>query len=165
MVWGGGAASYSTQARIDLWDRGLELIAANHMGYGIGRGGITLGYVNQAGVGTIDSYFLLILLEYGVAGFLLFFGLFLVAIWHAGRALLETRVASWETSLLAPLVIALGNWIIIKSVFAQPDNHPLIFAMLGMTSALVWRARQMSLCQSHVPTSESVTQGAPAPAG
>jgi hypothetical protein len=165
MVWGGGAASYSTQARIDQWNRGLELIAANPLGYGIGRGGITLGYVNQAGVGTIDSYFLLILLEYGVAGFLLFFGLFLVGIWHAGRALLETRVASWETSLLAPLVIALGNWIIIKSVFAQPDNHPLIFAMLGMTSALVWRARQMSLCQSHVPPPESIRRAVPAPAG
>ena len=165
MVWGGGAASYSTQARIDQWDRGLELIAANPLGYGIGQGGNILGYVNQAGVGTIDSYFLLILLEYGVTGFLLFFGLFLVGIWQAGRALLEARVTSWETSLLAPLVISLGTWIIIKSVFAQPDNNPLIFAMLGMTSALAWRARQMSLCQSQPSSQLIVRRTVPAHAG
>jgi O-antigen ligase len=124
-----------------------------------------LGFVNQAGVGTIDSYFLLILLEYGVAGFLLFFGLFLVGIWQAGRALLETRVTSWETSLLAPLVIALGTWIIIKSVFAQPDNNPLIFAMLGMTSALAWRARQMALCQSQPLPHDVIRQTVPLHAG
>lgn len=143
MVWGGGAASYSTQARIDQYDRGFELLLANPLGYGIGRGGVTLGYVNQAGVGTIDSYFLVILLEYGIAGFLIFFGLFLVAIWKAARALVAPGPTG-EASLLIPLIIALTNWVIIKSIFAQPDNHPLIFAMLGMMTALIWRVRVQS---------------------
>lgn len=139
MVWGGGAASYSTQARIDQWDRGLDLLAANPLGYGIGRGGITLGYVNQAGQGTIDSYFLLILLEYGVIGFALFFGLFALAVWKGAKAIFDYRPGG-EESLLVPLTIILANWIVIKSIFAQPDNNPIIFAILGMMSALIWRA-------------------------
>ncbi|MCF8708537.1 O-antigen ligase family protein [Rhizorhapis sp. SPR117] len=154
MVWGGGAASYSTQARIEQYDKGFDLILHNPLGYGIGRGGITLGYVNQAGVGTIDSYYLLILLEYGIVGFLIFYGLFLVGIWKAGRALFDMRPADqgveWELSLLIPLTIALGNWIVIKSIFAQADNGPLVFAMLGMATALIWRVRNQST-QSGVP--------------
>src|SRR3546814_2732233 len=46
-----------------------------------------------------------------------------------------------EVSLLIPLIIAMSNWLIIKSIFAQADNNPLIFAMLGMMTALIWRAR------------------------
>lgn len=141
MVWGGGAASYSTQARIEQWDRGVQLLAANPMGYGIGRGGITLGYVNQAGQGTIDSYFLLILLEYGLAGFVVFFGMFAVALWKGGQTIFQ-RGLTGELSLLIPLMIAIADWIVIKSIFAQPDNHPLIFAMLGMTTALIFRANK-----------------------
>lgn len=143
MVWGGGAASYSTQARIEQYDKGFALATANPLGYGIGQGGKTLGYVNQAGVGTIDSYYLLILLEYGVIGFLIFYGLFVAGLWKAGKTLFERpRLMDWELSLLIPLVIAIGNWIVIKSIFAQADNNPLIFAMLGMMTALILRARR-----------------------
>src|SRR3546814_15075303 len=75
MVWGGGAASYSTQARIEQYQKGLGLVMENPLGYGIGRGSVTLGFTNPEGVETIDTYYLLILLEYGVLGFLIFYGL------------------------------------------------------------------------------------------
>lgn len=145
MVWGGGAASYSTQARIEQYDKGLGLFLQNPLGYGIGRGGITLGYSNQAGVGTIDTYYLLILLEYGAIGFLLFYGLFLAGLWRAGKTVFEQPpFAQREESLLVPLVIAIGNWVVIKSIFAQDDNNPLIFAMLGMMAALLRRIIRVS---------------------
>src|SRR3546814_3454577 len=86
MVWGGGAASYSTQARIEQYQKGLGLVMENPLGYGIGRGSVTLGFTNPEGVETIDTYYLLILLEYGVLGFLIFYGLFLTGIWKAGRS-------------------------------------------------------------------------------
>src|SRR3546814_17019830 len=76
MVWGGGAASYSTQARIEQYQKGLGLVMENTLGYGIGRGSVTLGFTNPEGVETIDTYYLLILLEYGVLGFLIFYGFF-----------------------------------------------------------------------------------------
>src|SRR3546814_879170 len=79
MVWGGGAASYSTQARIEQYQKGLGLVMENPLGYGIGRGSVTLGFTNPEGVETIDTYYLLILLEYGVLGFLIFYGLFLTS--------------------------------------------------------------------------------------
>lgn len=140
MIWGGGAQSYSTQARIEQYDKGLTLFLQNPFGYGIGRGGATLGFTNQAGVGTIDTYYLLILLEYGAIGFLLFYGLFLAALWKSAHILLKSPPPGGsEEGLLIPLVISLGNWIVIKSIFAQPDNHPLAFAMLGMTAALTLR--------------------------
>src|SRR3546814_9690029 len=41
MVWGGGAASYSTQARIEQYQKGLGLVMENPLGYGIGRGSVT----------------------------------------------------------------------------------------------------------------------------
>lgn len=150
MVWGGGAASYSTQARIEQWDRGVQLLIANPLGYGIGRGGITLGYVNQAGQGTIDSYFLLLLLEYGPAGFLIFFGMFAVALWKGGQTIFRRNLTG-ELTLLIPLMIAIADWIIVKSIFAQPDNHPLIFAMLGMTTALICRAGEESAFNQSSP--------------
>jgi hypothetical protein len=34
------------------------------------------------------------------------------------------------------------NFFVIKSVFSQQDNHPLVFMMLGMVVALVWRIQQ-----------------------
>lgn len=145
MVWGGGAASYSTQARIEQYDKGFGLFLQNPLGYGIGRGGITLGYSNQAGVGTIDTYYLLILLEYGAIGFLLFYGLFLAGLWKMGKTLFgQPLPGRGEESLLVPLAIAIGNWIVIKSIFAQDDNHPLIFAMLGMAAALLHRIERVN---------------------
>src|SRR3546814_1075975 len=81
------------------------------------------------------------LLEYGVLGFPIFYGLFLTGIWKAGRTLFDLGPTDREVSLLIPLIIAMSNWLIIKSIFAQADNNPLIFAMLGMMTALIWRAR------------------------
>src|SRR3546814_10647253 len=70
---------------------------------------------------------MLILLEYGVLGFLIFYGLFLTGIWKAGRTLFDLGPTDREVSLLILLIIALSNWLIIKSIFAQADNNPLIF--------------------------------------
>src|SRR3546814_9329053 len=70
----------------------------------------------------IDTYYLLILLEYGVLGFLIFYGLFLTGIWKAGRTLFDLGPTDREVSLLIPLIIAMSNWLIIKSIFAQADR-------------------------------------------
>ncbi len=43
-------------------------IISRPWGYGIGQGGITLGFASPSGVLTIDSYFLSVLLEFGMSG-------------------------------------------------------------------------------------------------
>jgi len=45
---------------------------------------------------------------------------------------------------MIPAGIALVNFFVIKSVFAQSDNHAIVFMILGMVVALLWRLRHAS---------------------
>lgn len=139
MVWGTKAQSFSSQAREAQVDLGLPMILAEPWGRGIGRGAYELGYRNLAGSLTIDTYYLLIGLEFGVIGFLVYFGMFLSSAAHGARAVLKFQTQ--EQLLLIPLIIALLNFVIVKSVFAQQENHPLIFIFLGAITALCWQIR------------------------
>lgn len=141
MVWGGGAEQASNQGRLNQIERGLPKIASNPIGHGIGEGAETLGVVSRGGVLTIDNYYLLIALEYGVIGFLVYYGAILSAIFYSGRHALDPS-NDREFGYLVPLCVTLTNFFIIKSVFSQQDNHPLIYMMLGMVVALVYRKRQ-----------------------
>ena len=44
--------------------------------------------------------------------------------------------------LLAPLLIALTNFLVIKSIFSQQENHPLAFVMMGAVVVLAWRIKK-----------------------
>jgi len=140
MVWGTGAQKFSTQSREAQFDAGIPMVLKNPWGHGIGRGADTLNFRNQAGELTIDTYFLAVGLEYGVIGFFVYYGMFLCAIWYGAKALIDARTR--DTMVLAPLCIALINFFIIKSIFSQQENHPLVFALLGAVVALIWRAKQ-----------------------
>ena len=140
MVWGTGAQKFSTQSREAQFDAGIPMVLKHPWGHGIGRGAETLNFRNQAGELTIDTYFLAVGLEYGVIGFFVYYGMFLYAIWYGAKALIDARTR--DTFVLAPLCIALTNFFIIKSIFSQQENHPLVFALLGAVVALVWRAKQ-----------------------
>jgi O-antigen ligase len=80
-------------------------------------------------------------LEYGIIGFLVYYGMILFALYAAGRAALSPQPLKGENSFLIPISVTLLNFIVIKSVFSQQDNHPLIFMVLGMLAALLWRVR------------------------
>lgn len=137
MVWGTGAQAASTETRQAMYRAGVPMILQNPIGHGVGEGASTLGFYNGAGVLTIDTYYLAVGLEYGVVGFLVFYGMFLTAIWRSGTT--AFRTTDPEIAYLAPIAIAFVNFVVIKSVFSQQDNHSLIFAMLGMVVALVAR--------------------------
>jgi O-Antigen ligase len=139
MVWGGGATNASSEARNAQIREGIPKIITHPWGFGIGQGARTLGWTNQAGTPSIDSYLLLVGLEYGVIGFVIFVGMFAAAVLYAGYY--ATRTRDPEIALLTPLAISLANFFLIKSIFAQEANHPLVFAMLGMIAALVYRLK------------------------
>jgi hypothetical protein len=140
-LFGGADHKDSTQARLDQWSMGIPKILSHPWGYGIGRGGIMLNYRSPSGRLTIDTYNLLVLLDYGVLGFIAFFGTVLAGIWYSGRHGYQAPDSKREYSLLIPITIALINFFIGKSVFAQQENHPIIFMMLGMVVALAYRMR------------------------
>lgn len=140
MVWGSGAQQASSEARKAQIAKGVPQIFSHPWGYGMGQGADTLSFANQAGVLSIDSYYLLIGLEYGVLGFLIYYGMLAAAVVIGGRYALDAK--SDETKFLVPIVISLIVFMVIKSVFAQEGNHPVVFAMLGAVVALVYRVRQ-----------------------
>ncbi|MFM6854892.1 MAG: O-antigen ligase family protein, partial [Sphingopyxis sp.] len=140
MVWGTGAQQFSTDARQEQWAMAIPKALTHPWGYGIGRGAESLGFTNLAGVLTIDSYFLTVLLEFGILGFLVYFGMILAGIVQGAYQCLIS--GGTRMGLLAPAAIALMNFVIIKSVLSQQENHPAMFMILGMVVALIWRERR-----------------------
>jgi len=138
-VWGNGPQQFSDQSRIEQWKLGIPKILTHPWGYGIGKGNESLGFQDLGGFGTIDSYYLLIALEYGVIGFVIYYGLIFFALYLAGKRAVSPEPLQGENALLIPIGIVLANFIVIKSVFAQSDNHPIIFMVLGMLAALLYR--------------------------
>ena len=141
IVWGGGETQASTDGRKMQLQMAKPIILHNPIGHGVATGAEVLGFREPGGLLTIDSYVLSILIEYGVIGFIVFYGMFA---WTAARSLREgmaTPTARRELNLLLPTGVALIVFMIIKSVFSEEGNHPLLFILLGMCCALFYRIR------------------------
>jgi O-antigen ligase len=121
---------------------GIPHILENPLGHGPGGSGAAMGYSADAFI-TIDNYYLSLGLDYGFIGLFMFLAIFLLTITAGFRATLRaSKLHEQELSLIIPLSIAMSEFLVIKLVFSQQDNHPLVFAMLGMLVALIWRARE-----------------------
>jgi hypothetical protein len=143
IILGDGSHANSTDARITQYTAGFEKILQWPFGYGIGMGGDTLGFgVNTHGMMTIDTYYLSIVLEYGILGFIIFYGMFAIAIFEGGRRSLIGRSQHEDRSFILPITVSLMTFIIIKSVFSQQENHPVVFMMLGALVALIATSRR-----------------------
>ncbi|WP_171003922.1 O-antigen ligase family protein [Sphingopyxis sp. L1A2A] len=142
MVWGTGAQQFSTESRKLQVAMGLPKIFKTPWGNGIGRGAEELGFTNLAGILTIDTYYLLVALEFGILGFLIYFGMIIATIVGGGKQLIRVRATDTDGAMLAPLLIALTNFLVIKSIFSQQENHALAFVMMGAVVVLAWRIKQ-----------------------
>ena len=138
IILGDSSHSASTDARYTQYTMGFDRLMEWPFGYGIGMGGDALGFgLNTHGMMTIDTYYLSIVLEYGILGFIIFYGIFAIAIFEGGRRSLFAPSQNEDRSFLLPITISLMIFIIIKSVFSQQENHPIIFMMLGAMVALI----------------------------
>ncbi len=137
MFIGGGQHQASNDARESMYHNGIPLILKHPWGYGANEGAGVLGYVDPSGQLTIDSYYLSIGLDYGVIGFVAFYGMLLAAIYLAVRVYLTSKDDAARIS--APVAIALGNYFVIKSVLSQSQNQFLMFALVGVSLALNYR--------------------------
>lgn len=137
---GGSKQASSTDARVEQMREGLPLVFSHPFGHGIARGAAALGFTNRAGTSTIDSYYLLIALDYGIPGFLLFYSMLLIASFNGFRGIVQGTKTREET-LLAPLAIAIACFFVIKSIYAGVENQAIIYMMMGMTTALLARGR------------------------
>lgn len=138
IILGDSSHSASTDARYTQYAMGFKKILQWPFGYGIGMSGDALGFgLDTHGMITIDTYYLSIVLEYGVLGFIVFYGIFAIAIFEGGRRSLFSPSQNEDRSFLLPITVSLISFIIIKSVFSQQENHPVVFMMLGAMVALV----------------------------
>jgi hypothetical protein len=138
-IWGGGAQQASTNSRVAQYHLGLPKVLHNPLGYGIGQGADTLAFA-PFGVETIDTYYLMVALEYGVIGFVVYYSLIAYAIFKSARYGLNSYSNDAEQAYLTPIAISLFSFLVVKSVFSQQDNHPLIFMMLGAIVAITGRS-------------------------
>ena len=139
-IWGSGAYQASNDARKTQVADGLEIIARQPWGHGIGRAAETLGYADLEGVLTIDSYYLSVALEVGVLGFIAYYGAFMLTIWQGVKVSLDASETE-QTAWLTPTLLALVNYVVIKSILSQQENHPLAFAILGLALVLIHQTK------------------------
>jgi O-antigen ligase len=140
-VWGMGQFDDSNQARIDQWHMGIPKIITHPFGHGVGTGAEVLGYFNLGGTLTIDSYYLLVVLEYGIVGFIAFFAIFVVSALHAGWYSLRSNDGDRDVAFLLPLAASVASFLAMKTFFAQDDNNPIVFMMVGIIVALIHRLK------------------------
>jgi hypothetical protein len=142
MVLGGGAQAGSTAARQTQLGMATSKLWSHPWGYGSGQSGNAMGFAKGDFI-TIDNYFIVISLDYGLLGILFWYGMFLIGIIVAVRYCISAEYGRRpEAKLLAPLAVSLTAFLIIKWVHGQSDNHSVYFMMLGMISALVYRLKQ-----------------------
>lgn len=142
IVWGVGGTAYSNQGRLDQLAAGIPKVLVRPWGYGANRGAEALGYTNKAGTLTIDNYYLLVALDYGIIGFVLYYAAILTIIFFAGQAILKMQIKEREATFLVPTAIALSVFFVIKSIFSQTHNHSLQFMLMGMAAGLLFRIKQ-----------------------
>lgn len=140
-VLGGGQHESSNDARIEQMNIAFEKIWASPIfGFGSGEGGPRIGFMNGEGVVTIDSYYLMVMMDYGFVGFLVFYGMLIYSIYVCAKIAMTAKGADTRR-MAAVIAIFISEFLVIKSVLAQEANHPLAFMMLGAVATVAYSAR------------------------
>ncbi|HLZ84479.1 MAG TPA: O-antigen ligase family protein [Caulobacteraceae bacterium] len=144
MVFGNGQAQTSTLARQAQLRLAIPKLVKHPWGYGESMGADTVGFYEPGGDLTLDSYYITVAIEYGVVGFVLYYGFFGYIVFFAAKTRLSTRNAEREYEFLTVLAIAVSNFFIIKMVFSQQENHPIVYMYAGMVVALAARLKSQT---------------------
>ncbi|HWY61116.1 MAG TPA: O-antigen ligase family protein [Rhizomicrobium sp.] len=145
LVVGDGSQQASNDARLTQLTMAIPKIISHPWGYGISMSAVTLGFREPDGLLTIDSYYLSLLLEYGIIGLVIFYGMFALSIYQAGKCWLNYNSTEKELTLFVPLILSLLAFCVMKAVFSQEDSHALVFMMMGMIAALAFRQNKFRL--------------------
>jgi O-antigen ligase len=130
-VLGGGAEQYSNQGRQIEWALATpKILRSPIIGYGYGTAGDVVGYFPLgASFPTVDSYLISLLVETGVIGTVLFFGMLFIAIWRGLRRYVADP--SWYGALAAGPACALTAYMTYRTVLSQIENNDLCYIFVG----------------------------------
>lgn len=127
--------SSSTQVRLLMLERGLDaMIASPLVGDGPGVGGFQAAVIGTGGLVTLDSYWLMLLLESGLPALLM-----LLAMLAAGSWRLVTAMAhGLDEANLARLSLGLAmlSFALSTAVLGTPHNLPFMYLLIGALVAL-----------------------------
>jgi O-antigen ligase len=107
-------------------------------GNGPRQGAEALGYT-VADKPSIDNYYIWISLDYGLIGFFLYYGMIFFALFKALRIGLNARDPTEDYAIVIAIILTL--FLFSKNVLSQEDNHYMPFLLMGMTVALLARAK------------------------
>jgi|SRR5579871_1163084 len=136
IVFGGGETVGSTEARFAQWELAKPHILSNPVtGHGMGMAAEVIGFLTPGGTTpTLDTYILTLLVEVGVPGFLVFFGMIACGIWIGLRQYL-TNKDRWA-ALGGPIACSLIAFAIYRMTLSQRENHTLFFLVIGLVFAI-----------------------------
>ncbi|CAM3090908.1 hypothetical protein SPAN111604_03070 [Sphingomonas antarctica] len=147
IIFGNGAQAASNEGRALQWASLWPKLGSWPFGYGTGRGAETIGSMNLAGVLTIDSYYINLLIEYGVIGFLCWLGIILGSAANAVKW--SMRETSEEARMLTVMATYMIVYFIIKGVLAGDESNAICYMILGMIAGTAWRIKQR--LEGHAP--------------
>ncbi|WP_306224596.1 O-antigen ligase family protein [Bosea beijingensis] len=161
MTIGGGQHQASTEGRLEQVKRAIPRIAERPVfGHGLGVAGETLGFRNLAGVLTIDSYALSLLLEVGIVGTIGFVGMIIWTIIVGFR--LSLQQGQGPNYLGAAVALSLCAYASTKLVLSQIDTQMLVFVMMGLVIALrSYKAAAPECSSSKRPKTAALIGGRP----
>lgn len=153
MIWGSSEQTLSTQTRYDQLHSAIPKIMSHPWGYGLDKGAEVLNYRLESGFLTIDSYYLTLALDLGVAGFVTFVCMLLGTIYVLLNAILRAEQIDRELTLMGVVLIVVTQFAVIKLVLAQTETHGYFFAVLGAAVALAYRHSLAKAAQPAPPPS------------
>jgi O-antigen ligase len=143
-VLGGGSTQFSNNARHEQFALAVPAIAKRPLfGYGPGGSGGAIGWFNPAGEISVDSGYLTIAADYGLLGFLSFFGMIVLLGIQAGYMSIFARGKG--VPLAAAVCAIFATIMSTKLVLSQMDNFPLLYIVLGLSAAVIYHGKRDAL--------------------
>jgi hypothetical protein len=129
----GGSTTLSDDSRREQFSELWPKLLSNPFGHGPGQAAEVLGYKTPMGYLTVDSYVITMLLDFGILGFLLFFGIIIYLVWDMVKL---SIIRATNYSLSVPLAALFAAELFVKLVLSQPDLIPLLSIFIAMAAAL-----------------------------
>lgn len=138
LIMGQSHSEYlSTNARIEMWSRGFGVIESDPIGalfgFGLYRAAVEIDWKIN-GKYTIDSYFLSVLLETGIIGFLLFIFLFFYILIQAVRVWKES---SFSDVLPIVLITSISGYMMVAVILSLTHILHVYYVLFMLILALV----------------------------
>jgi len=135
-VLGGAETESSDTSRFDQAKLAWPHILANPLtGHGVGNAGVVIGYTSPGGGLTVDSSLLTLLVETGVPGLLLFFGMLFTMAWATARIYVNGK--DRDSAAGATLACSAIAYAIYRLVLSQRENQSLLFILVGCAFAFI----------------------------